>query len=248
MTRKRLIAGNWKMNGLLASRAEVEKLQRGLADRPTAAEVLVCPPATLIAEFARAARGTRILIGGQDCHAENFGAFTGDISAPMLKDAGASHVILGHSERRTLHGETSALIARKVKAAQGAGLSIVLCVGETQAERDSGRAQGVVEEQLKLSTPAETSAAALAIAYEPVWAIGTGRVASPSDIGAMHALIRRWLRSRFEAAGERIAILYGGSVKPDNARETLSVADVDGALVGGASLKAADFLEIIAAA
>lgn len=248
MARRRLIAGNWKMNGLLASRAEIEALAAALAGRAPAAEVAVCPPATLIASFAPLLGGTRILLGGQDCHPEASGAFTGDISAAMLKDAGASLVILGHSERRQLHGETSELIARKVAAAQGAGLAVILCVGETQAERDAGRAAAVVAEQLARSIPEGARAEALTIAYEPVWAIGTGRIAGAGDIAEMHAHIRKRLAARFGADGEAVGVLYGGSVKPDNARETLAVAHVDGALVGGASLKAKDFLAIIDAA
>lgn len=246
MTRQRLIAGNWKMNGLSSSKAELQSLIEGL--KASAREVVVCPPATLLAQFSWMLKEAPIRLGGQDCHPEASGAFTGDISAPMLKDAGASYVIVGHSERRALHGEPSPLIGRKAAAAQKAGLKVILCVGETQTERDGGQAQTVVRAQLEGSTPEAANAAELVVAYEPVWAIGTGRVASPADIAAMHALVREWLDRRFGKAGEGVGVLYGGSVKPDNARETLSVANVDGALVGGASLKAADFLKIIAAA
>ncbi len=246
MTSDRLIAGNWKMNGLLASKTEVESLIAGLKAQPSKAGVVLCPPATLLAPFAALVRGTAVALGGQDCHFENSGAFTGDVSAPMLKDAGAAYVILGHSERRTLHKETSELVAKKLAAAQGAGLKVILCVGETLDERGAGRAEAVVHSQLETSIPDGTDAGALVVAYEPVWAIGTGRVASPEDIAAMHGFARSWLDRRF--AGARVGVLYGGSVKPDNARETLGVANVDGALVGGASLKAADFLKIIAAA
>lgn len=248
MARRRLIAGNWKMNGLLAARAEVEALLGALEGGAPSAAVALCPPATLIAAFAPLVKGSGVLLGGQDCHAEPSGAFTGDISAAMLKDAGAALVILGHSERRQLHGETSALVARKVTAAQGVGLSVILCVGETQGERDSGRAMAVVSEQIEGSIPPGVRAETLTVAYEPVWAIGTGRVAQGSDIAEMHAHIRKRLAARFGAEGEGVGVLYGGSVKPDNAREVLAVANVDGALVGGASLKAKDFLAIIGAA
>ncbi len=248
MMRGRLIAGNWKMNGLLASRAEIEALAGALKGRATKVRVALCPPATLIASFAAVVRGSPVALGGQDCHAEMSGAFTGDISAAMLKDAGASLVIVGHSERRQLHGETSALVARKLAAGLAAGLEVVLCVGETQAERDTGRAERVVADQIEGSLPAGARPGGLTIAYEPVWAIGTGRVAQAFDIAEMHAHIRARLTARFGAEGEGVGVLYGGSVKPDNAREILGVANVDGALVGGASLKAKDFLAIIEAA
>jgi triosephosphate isomerase len=248
MARQKLVAGNWKMNGLAAAKAEVEALLGALKARAPRTAVSICPPATLLALFAPLVRGSPVALGGQDCHPEASGAFTGDISAAMLKDAGASYVIVGHSERRQLHGEPSALVARKAAAAQKAGLTAILCVGETWAERDAGSEARIVTEQLDASIPDGADPRALVIAYEPVWAIGTGRVAQPADIAAMHRLVRERLRARFGGAGEAVGVLYGGSVKPDNAKEILAVPDVDGALVGGASLKAKDFLAIIAAA
>jgi triosephosphate isomerase len=236
------------MNGLVGQAAEISGLINALRARPPRCAVAVCPPATLLAIFESLVRGTPVLLGGQDCHSEPAGAYTGDISAPMLRDAGASYVILGHSERRELHGESSALVAAKVGAAGRAGLTAILCVGETQRERDSGAAEAVVDRQLKGSIPVEADASRLVIAYEPVWAIGTGRVPMAADITAMHALMRRVLDERLGPAADGVAVLYGGSVKPDNAREILALPNVDGALVGGASLKAADFLKIIWAA
>jgi triosephosphate isomerase (TIM) len=239
-----LIAGNWKMNGLRASLAEVEAVAAS-APRP-GPEVLICPPATLVAAAFAAAAG-RIAIGGQDCHAKPSGAFTGDIAAPMLKDAGAAYVIAGHSERRALHAEDDATVRAKAVAAVEAGLTAIVCVGETLAERDAGRAEAVVTGQLTGSLPEGATPETIVVAYEPVWAIGTGRTASEDDIAAMHAAIRAGLAARFGGAGASFRILYGGSVNPKNAAAILKVANVNGALVGGASLKAADFLAIIGA-
>jgi triosephosphate isomerase len=201
----------------------------------------------LIAAFAAAAAGSKVVIGGQDCHAEPAGAFTGDISAEMLADAGARAVIVGHSERRTYHKETDAQVRAKAHGARRAGLIAIVCVGETKDERGAGRAPDVVGAQLDGSLPDGASAENLVVAYEPVWAIGTGLTPTPADVGEMHGFIRKRLVARFGAAGEGMRILYGGSVKPSNAKELLGVANVDGALVGGASLKAEEFLGIAAA-
>jgi len=245
---RKLIAGNWKMNGL---RSDGLALASDLAQRVQrdgrGCDLLVCPPATLLLAVAEALAGSSIAVGGQDCHAEPFGAHTGDISAPMLKDAGCSHVILGHSERRTDHHESDALIRAKVNAAREAGLIAILCVGETAPQRDAGRTLEVVSRQLAGSLPDGMKAAQLVIAYEPVWAIGTGRTPTAADIAAVHGHIRAQLQRRVADAAS-VRLLYGGSVKPENARELLHVADVDGALVGGASLKAADFWAIARAA
>lgn len=243
-----LLAGNWKMNGVRASLAEIRALGRALADEPTTAHVLVCPPATLIAEAVKAAEGTAVSIGGQDCHGQASGPFTGDISAEMLRDAGATSVILGHSERRQFHGETSAIVAAKTKAARRAALHPIVCVGETEGERASGRAIDVVTRQLENSVDADTECEGLAIAYEPVWAIGTGKTPSLDDIAQMHEAVKAALQKRFRGAAGTVKVLYGGSVKPDNAAPILALPNVDGALIGGASLKAADFLAIIRAA
>ncbi|HSZ73874.1 MAG TPA: triose-phosphate isomerase [Rhizomicrobium sp.] len=242
-----LIAGNWKMNGLKASLAQLEALRQGLAAAPARGDVLICPPFTLIADSVRAA-GEAFAIGGQDCRAQASGAFTGDISAEMLRDAGASAVIVGHSERRQYHGEGSAQVAAKAEAAWRAGLTAIICIGEKEAEREVGHAYTVCSDQLQLSVPKGAMATNTAIAYEPVWAIGTGKTATVEDIAAMHAHIRQGLIEELDDNGAAIRILYGGSVKPDNAAEILGVAEVGGALVGGASLQAADFLKIIAAA
>jgi triosephosphate isomerase len=245
MARRPLVAGNWKMNGLQSSIGELQKIIAGartLGQNSANVDVMVCPPATLVASFAAAARGSPVAIGGQDCHAEPSGAHTGDIAAEMLADAGAAAVIVGHSERRQDHGETDAVVRAKAVAARRAGLVAIICVGETRAERDGGRARDVVRKQLDGSLP--DSADNVVIAYEPVWAIGTGLTPTPGDVGAMHGFIRRWLSSRFAEAGERVRILYGGSVKTANAKELLAVENVDGALVGGASLHADEFLAI----
>jgi len=205
---------------------------------------MVCPPATLLAGFAAAAQGSPVLIGGQDCHAEPGGAFTGDLSAEMLKDAGATATIVGHSERRGYHGETDADVRKKALAARRAGLTAIVCVGETRGEREAGRALAVVGAQLDGSLPDGATAENLVVAYEPVWAIGSGLTPTPADVAEMHGFIRRQLTARYGEAGRGIRILYGGSVKASNAAELMGVADVDGALVGGASLKADEFLAI----
>jgi triosephosphate isomerase len=243
-----LLAGNWKMNGLKTALAEIRALKRGLTDEPARSDVLICPPATLIMEAVKAAEKSPIAIGGQDCHALASGAYTGDVSAEMLRDAGATAVILGHSERRQYHGETDQVVAAKMKAARRAGLMAILCVGESDKQREAGEAIRVVTQQLGASIPAELQATDLAVAYEPIWCIGSGKTPTAADIAEMHAAIRERLTERFPGEGAAIRILYGGSVKPDNAVEILAVRNVDGALVGGASLKAADFLAIIRAA
>jgi triosephosphate isomerase len=241
--RRPLIAGNWKMNGLMVAVTELDGIIAG-AGRIPAADVLVCPPATLLTTFAAKARGSVVAVGAQDCHAERSGAFTGDISAEMLKDAGATAVIVGHSERRAGHHESDADVRAKAIAAHRAGLMAIVCVGETRAERDAGRALPVVDAQLAGSLPDGASARNLVVAYEPVWAIGTGLTPTTEDVAEMHGAIRKHVRGRFGSEGEGVRILYGGSVKPSNAAELMAVANVDGALVGGASLKAADFLSI----
>jgi triosephosphate isomerase len=243
-----LLAGNWKMNGLKASLAEIRALRRGLTDESSRMDVLICPPATLINDAVKAAEGSPVAVGGQDCHALASGAYTGDISAEMLRDAGATAVIIGHSERRQYHGETNLIVAGKAKAAHRAGLTAIVCVGESDKERDAGHAVAVVTQQLKASIPPELDGKDLAIAYEPIWAIGTGKTPQTGDIAQMHEAIRAALKERFGKGSETLRILYGGSVKPDNASEILKITNVDGALIGGASLKAADFLAIIRAA
>jgi triosephosphate isomerase len=238
-----LIAGNWKMNGLTEESAALARgIRHGLGD--AAAEVLICPPATQIAAVAAILAGSGIAVGGQHCHTGKFGPHTGEISALMLRDVGATHVILGHSERRADQGESNALIARKVSSALEAGLVPIVCVGETAEERDLGQQQQVVAHQLEGSLPQDFVGV---VAYEPVWAIGTGKVPTAADITAMHAFIRAELkRARPTAADARI--LYGGSMKPGNAAEILALPEVGGGLVGGASLVAEDFLAIIRAA
>jgi triosephosphate isomerase len=243
-----LVAGNWKMNGLSASLVEVEAMRRAAdAGEAGVAELLVCPPATLLAQAAWKLKGGKLGLGAQDCHPEASGAFTGDISAPMLKDAGAAYVIVGHSERRTLHHETDALVRAKAEAALKAGLRAIVCVGETRSERETGLANTVVTRQLRGSLPSSDAAQTVIVAYEPVWAIGTGLTPTAADVAAMHKAIRALLGEIYGPAGARIRILYGGSVKPTNCQELLTLDNVDGALVGGASLKAADFLAIAAA-
>jgi triosephosphate isomerase len=244
-----LAVGNWKMNGLAASLGEARRVRERLREPGFAAQVdvMICPPATLIAELAREAAGSRLLVGAQDCHAKAGGAHTGDVAAEMLKDAGASAVIIGHSERRADHGERNSDIAAKAAAAHRAGLTAIVCLGETAGERKAGLTLAVVGRQLAGSLPGTVSARDTVIAYEPVWAIGTGLTATPGDVAQVHGFLRRALAERWGAEGEAMRILYGGSVKPDNARELMAVADVNGALVGGASLKADDFLAIIAA-
>ncbi|SHI68088.1 triose-phosphate isomerase [Wenxinia saemankumensis] len=242
--RRKLAAGNWKMNGTPDSLAEIEALMRMQA--APGVEILICPPATLIAQAAARVGDHPIAIGGQDCHPKAQGAHTGDLSAAMLAAAGATHVILGHSERRADHGESDALVRAKAEAAHAAGLIAVICVGETLEEREDGRAEQVVTRQQAGSLPDGASAANTIVAYEPVWAIGTGKVPGTDDIGAIHGAMRAALAERFEDADE-MRLLYGGSVKGSNAAEIFAVADVDGALVGGASLTAQDFSPIVAA-
>ena len=241
--------GTVRTAGLLrAQTAELDALIAGLGGAGAGCDVLVCPPATLIAAFAGRAGDGAVAIGGQDCHPARSGAHTGDIAAEMLADAGATHVIVGHSERRADHGEDDALVRTKAEAAHRAGLVAIVCVGETEVERDAGQALEVVSRQLAGSLPRGATAANTVVAYEPVWAIGTGRTPSTEDIGEMHGHMRALLGERLTNGAGGMRLLYGGSVKPGNAAEIFSVANVDGALVGGASLKAADFLGIIAAA
>ena len=242
---KKLAAGNWKMNGTAAALSEVSAL---LAAHPApGCEMLLCPPATLVAQMAALAAGSALAVGGQDCHAKASGAHTGDISAAMLKDAGAAYVILGHSERRADHGEQDALVLAKAEAAVAAGLVPVVCIGETEAERDAGTTLAVIGAQLEGSVPADSTAGTLVVAYEPVWAIGTGRTPTLEQIAEVHAFLRDRLTARIGAEAAGVRLLYGGSVKPSNAVEIFAVPHVDGALVGGASLKAADFGAIVAA-
>jgi triosephosphate isomerase len=236
------------MNGLGSSRAELEQVIAGAPALVGAMDLMICPPATLIAAFAALARGSAVAIGGQDCHAAPAGAFTGDISAEMLRDAGASAVIVGHSERRMYHRETDADVCAKALAARRAGLLAIVCVGETKDERAGGATLGVVARQLAASLPEGATAENLVIAYEPIWAIGSGVTPTPVDVAEVHNSIRQAIVARFGTDGQAIRILYGGSVKPANAAELMNVNDVDGALVGGASLKAAEFLAIAAAA
>ncbi len=239
-----LVAGNWKMNG-----ATADALHMAVALRAAAAslpcDLLVCPPTTVLHTIANALIGSPVAAGGQDCHPKASGAHTGDISAAMLRDAGARWVIVGHSERRADHGESDALVRAKAEAGAAAGLSVIVCVGETEAERVAGRQNDVVGAQLAGSLPGHFTGV---VAYEPVWAIGTGRTPTEADVAAMHSFIRGVLTARFGAAGTETRILYGGSVKPGNAKALLGLPDVGGALVGGASLVAADFLAIAAAA
>ena len=244
-----LVAGNWKMHGLAASLAELQALKARLAEAPVpGAEIMVCPPATLLAQARYALRGSDIALGAQDCHPLAEGPYTGDISAEMLKDAGASAVIVGHSERRTLHGERDALVNAKARAAHRADLAAIICVGETEEERRRGETLDVLGKQIRGSVPEDAGAANTVIAYEPVWAIGTGLTPTQDDVAEAHAFIRNELgRMIGEAEAARVRILYGGSVKPTNAAELLSVPNVNGALVGGASLKASDFYAIVSA-
>lgn len=244
-----LVAGNWKMNGLKGAAAEVDALRAALSGplSAIAADVMIAPPATILAHFAAATRGCPIQLAGQDCHAKASGAHTGDISAEMLKDAGASAVIVGHSERRADHGEIDPVVRAKAEAAHRAGLVAIVCVGETRAEREAGHTLDIVGRQLAGSLPDEATPENTVVAYEPVWAIGTGLTPTPEDVAEVHAAIRKDLVERFGRHGEAIRILYGGSVKPDNAKSLMAVANVNGALVGGASLKANDFTAIIRA-
>lgn len=244
MARRKLAAGNWKMNGVKAALSEIEALEASFPAPDC--DVLICPPATLVA--AMAAIGSTVKVGGQDCHANASGAHTGDISAEILADAGATAVIVGHSERRADHGESDATVQAKAEAAWRAGLIAVICVGETEAERDAGNALSIVGGQMAGSIPAGATGANTVVAYEPVWAIGTGKVPTLEDIAEMHDYMRAELGKSHAAEAENMRFLYGGSVKPSNAAEIFAVSNVDGALVGGASLKAADFGGIIAAA
>ena len=238
-----LIAGNWKMNGLKASWSEFETMLAGSSEVSAKADLLVCPPATLLAAFA--AKATKaVAVGAQDCHTKASGAHTGDISAEMLADAGASAIIVGHSERRADHGETDAIVHQKTEAVWRAGLTAIVCIGETQGQRDAGQTLDICGGQLERSLPAASKADNLVVAYEPVWAIGTGLTPTVQDVEQVHKFIRDLLVQRFKDEGARMRILYGGSVKPSNAAELMRVANVNGALVGGASLKAADFLAI----
>ncbi|TVR08995.1 MAG: triose-phosphate isomerase [Salinarimonadaceae bacterium] len=242
---RKLIAGNWKMNGSRNSLAMVEALRAGAGAGGVGADLLVCPPATLIAPVAQALAGSAIAVGGQDCHALASGAYTGDLSAEMLAEAGATHVIVGHSERREHHGETDAMVRDKMRGAWRAGLVAIACVGETKAQREAGEALAVVGAQVKALLESDVGGANTAIAYEPVWAIGTGLTPTVADVAEVHRLIRATIAQAVgpeTAAGVRL--LYGGSVKPGNAAELMAADDVDGALVGGASLVADDFLAI----
>lgn len=244
---KPLVAGNWKMNGLTASLEEVSQLTSGLADGgfDSLVDVMLCPPATLLAPMAAAAAGTPLQLGGQDCHSSPSGAHTGDISAEMLKDAGAGAVIVGHSERRADHFETDKIVRAKAEAAYRAGLTAIICIGETAGERQSGLAQKVAQRQLLASLPASATAGNTIIAYEPVWAIGTGLTPTVEDVIEMHDFLREVVVTAMAGDGDGVRLLYGGSVKPANAAELMAVHNVDGALVGGASLQAKDLLGII---
>ncbi len=243
---RKLAAGNWKMNGTSQSIAEIKALADACPS--PACDVLICPPATAIASFAAVAKGTTVAIGAQDCHANVSGAHTGDLSAEILVDAGASYIIVGHSERRADHGESDAQIRAKAEAAWRAGAIAIVCVGETEAERDAGDALKVVATQMAGSVPDGATSSNTVVAYEPVWAIGTGRVPSLEDIAEVHDDMRAKLKDRFGADADSIRLLYGGSVKPGNAEEIFGVSNVDGGLVGGASLKASDFAGIVNAA
>lgn len=248
-TRRPLVAGNWKMNGSKQALGELVKMAAGLAEGGLwrKVDLAVCPPAPFLYLASAAAIGTRIAIGAQDCHAETAGAFTGDVSAEMIAETGCSYVIVGHSERRTLHGESDAIVKAKAQAALRAGLSPIICVGETRAERDAGQTLDVVGRQIVGSLPNGGAGADLVVAYEPVWAIGTGLTPTVGDVKAVHSFIRKELRKRLGGGADAARVLYGGSVKPSNAAELMAVDDVDGALVGGASLKAEDFLAIAGA-
>jgi triosephosphate isomerase len=241
-----LIAGNWKMNGLTPQLAEIEAIAACVAETPPFADILICPPSTLITRAVQMAAG-RIAIGGQDCRKEIAGAFTGGISAEMLRDAGASTVIVGHSERRQHYGETNALVAAKAKAAMRAGILAIICIGETKSQRQEGKALSACGDQISGSVPEDITSSANAIGYEPLWAIGTGESATHEEIAEVHAHIRQCLVARFGAEGKKVRILYGGSVDPINAREILALPEVGGVLVGGESLKTADFEAIIKA-
>lgn len=247
MSRKVLIAGNWKMNGLIkGGQALGKEIALATKSLKPQAEVLVCPPFTLLTTVKKALRGSKVMLGAQDCHMEEKGAHTGDVSPYMLKDAGCDYVILGHSERRTDHKETNEIVKAKAESALKAGLKVIICVGETLAERDNGKALSVTEKQVKGSMPEGATASNTVIAYEPVWAIGTGKTATPADAQEVHAHIRKVLAQKLsKSVASRMRILYGGSMKPGNAAELLSQEDIDGGLIGGASLKSEDFMAIV---
>ncbi|WP_273755466.1 triose-phosphate isomerase [Bartonella sp. MM73XJBT.G] len=239
------LAGNWKMNGTSEALGELRAIATGMSsDLSHLFEALICVPATLLSRAYDTLDGANLLLGGQDCHFDDHGPYTGDISAFMLKEAGASHVILGHSERRTVYQENDAIVCAKVQAARRAGLVALVCIGETLEERDNNKVLDVLSQQLEGSLPDDATAENIIIAYEPVWAIGTGNTATLEDIAKVHHFIRNKMRSRFGDEGNKIRLLYGGSVKPSNAFELLSIPHVNGALIGGASLKAIDFLTI----
>ena len=246
-SRRPLVAGNWKMNGVRQSRAELDALTSALRDRPaTDCDIMLIPPFTLLMSFSDVAAGGPVMIGAQDCSPQPEGPHTGDISAGMLKDAGVVAVIAGHSERRANHRETDGVVRAKAEAIHAAGLVAIVCIGETEPERDRGDTLSIVTSQVHGSVPDSANATNTIIAYEPVWAIGTGRTPTPDDVAIVHAAIRAALCDRFgKAAGESFRLLYGGSVKPSNASQLMAVANVDGALVGGASLRSADFDGII---
>jgi triosephosphate isomerase len=241
---RRLVAANWKMNGLKKSNAELFKILEESIHLPRDVEVVVCPPATLISTFAGLVRGSRLKIGAQDCHAEPSGPFTGDISAEMVADSGASYVIVGHSERRVLHKETDADVRAKTLGAWRAALTAIVCVGETSTQRDARETLQVIGEQMEGSLPNGGRTENLVIAYEPVWAIGSGATPRPDDVSEVHTFIRRKLNDRFGVGAQGIRIIYGGSVRPANAKELLNAQNVDGALVGSASLRAEEFVAI----
>lgn len=243
-----LVAGNWKMNGLRENLDQIRDIADAVGDVAfEAVDTLICPPATLLYVSTALAEDSPLMIGAQDCHWQENGAHTGDVSAEMIADCMASHVIVGHSERRADHGEDDATVRQKAEAAWRADLTAIVCIGETEAERKAGRALEVLESQLAGSVPDGATAENTVIAYEPVWAIGTGLTPTVADVAEAHAFLRKQLSERFADEGATMRLLYGGSVKPGNARELMGVANVDGALVGGASLKAADFLAICAA-
>ncbi|TCL90720.1 triosephosphate isomerase [Rhizobium sp. PP-WC-2G-219] len=241
---KPLIAGNWKMNGLRSSLDTLTEIAAGVSAFSGKTDTLICPPATLLYEAATLCAGTDLRIGAQDCHAASFGAYTGETSAEMIADGGGTFVILGHSERRTLQKETDVLVCSKAQAAHAAGLIAIICLGETEAERETGETLNILKGQLTGSVPDGATAANTVIAYEPVWAIGTGRTPTIADIFEAHAFMRTQLVTRFASEGQTMRLLYGGSVKASNAAELMAIDNVDGALIGGASLKAADFLAI----
>ncbi len=242
-----IVIGNWKMNGLRDSASELMALEAGLQAAPASCGVMICPPATLIADFATRTAAGPVMIGAQDCHWSDSGAHTGDLSAPMLKEAGATAAIVGHSERRADHGETSAIVRAKAESALAHGLTAIICIGETEAERDAGQTIAVLSDQLAESVPDGARASTVIVAYEPVWAIGTGRTPTLDQIAEVHGHVHKALGLRFGDEGKAMRLLYGGSVKPANAADIFGVAHVHGGLVGGASLKAQDFEAIIRA-